>query len=193
VTVNRRELPQLATAGQWLGTFDDRSSDENAAQAAALALNRSLPGRHRLSFGGKFQALNLSMGGAKNSIFPLAAYSRDGLAAAAAIRQFGGGYQAGVMVQRPGQSLAGAIGPQLVPLKRWMRWRLELSRLNTRQSIAVVFVNGNEAARFHFDSLARPVETFLFGIARSSPGVTGQLLGDDFELGDDYGRLGRDE
>jgi hypothetical protein len=188
--IQRHRQPQLAATGSWLGAFDALGGGQGGPQTAALVLKHPLPGRHRLTLKGKFQASKISLGGLGNSILPLAAYSRDGLSAAAAIRQINGIYHAGVMVQRPGQSLAGAVGKAVAPLKGWMRWRLELSRLHTRQSIAVLFVDGSEAARFHFNSLARPVETFRFGIARSSPKAAARLLADDLELGDDYGRLG---
>jgi hypothetical protein len=182
--VARRVSAQLAVTGQGFGVFEDQSSDEKAPQAAALALSPDLRGRHRLSLQGQFQAASLSLGPGA-SVLPMAAWSRKGLAAAAAIRNVGGAHHAGVMVQRPDQSLAGAVGRRLVPLGRWLHWRLELSRLETRQSIAVLLIDGEESARFHWDSLARPIESFRFGIARSAPGVKARLLGDDFEVGDD--------
>jgi hypothetical protein len=182
--VTRQEGAQAAASGQGLGVFEDLSSDEKAPQAAALASSPDLPDRHRLSLQGKFRADSLSLRPGA-SILPMAAWTQDGLGAAAAIRNVGGSYHAGVMVQRPDQSLAGAIGRRLVPLGRWLHWRLELTRLGTRQSIAVLQIDNEESARFHWDSRARPLESFRFGIARSAPGVQARLLGDDLELGDD--------
>jgi hypothetical protein len=87
-----------------------------------------------------------------------------------------------------------ADGP-LVAVDEWRKWRLEVLRVATRESTAILYLDDgarlNEQVRLNWDSTAHPPQTLRVGIGLLSAGANATVLVDEVWLTESERSAGR--
>jgi hypothetical protein len=104
---------------------------------------------------------------------------------AARIRNDGGTLRAGLVAKKPDGTLVPDEGG-IITAGRWRRWRLELLRVATRETTAILYLDDGgrmtEQARLNWDSTDREPATLRAGIGFSSAGAAATVLLDELWL-----------
>jgi hypothetical protein len=104
---------------------------------------------------------------------------------AARIRNDGGTLRAGLVAKKPDGTLVPDEGG-IITAGRWRRWRLELLRVATRETTAILYLDDGgrmtEQARLNWDSMDREPATLRAGIGFSSAGAAATVLLDELWL-----------
>jgi len=110
----------------------------------------------------------------------------DDLLAAACLRKIGNAkYVAGVLMRSADGLLRERINVEKegeILLDSWVRWELDLFRLGTRQTTAVLRLDGNEAARINGDTTGVEPDTGCVGILHRHGGLQITLHVDQLRL-----------
>ena len=69
-----------------------------------------------------------------------------------------------------------------IGINQWRHWKLHLLRLGTRETTAVLYLDGEEQARLNWDTTELEPEIFRAGIGLTSTGATATVLTDDLRL-----------
>jgi hypothetical protein len=64
----------------------------------------------------------------------------------------------------------------------WRRWKLNLLRIGTRETTAVLFLDDDEKLRINWDSTTHEPRKLRAGIGLSSAGATATILADELRL-----------
>jgi hypothetical protein len=134
----------------------------------------------------RFTALDLPAG---RFVYPLAFMEGNRTVVAARLRNEGGVWTVGMSARNPDFScgnqdcFAGNIGTFTGPwLDVWRRWRLRISRLNTREATAVLHLDGQEVSRMTFDNTGHTIDRLRAGLALTDRGVTAIARLDDLRV-----------
>jgi hypothetical protein len=107
---------------------------------------------------------------------------------AARIRNYGGTFRAGLAARNPDDTFVSDDGG-LIEAGRWRRWRLELLRVGTRETTAILYLNNlndggrmQEQARLGWDSTGDEPDRLRAGIGFSSRGASATILVDELWL-----------
>jgi len=88
----------------------------------------------------------------------------------------------GIIVKHPDATLHVSNGTVPISTSIWQHWRLYLLRLGTRETTAVLYLDGAESVRKNLDSTAYEPLTFRAGIGLTSVGATATVLVDEIVL-----------
>jgi hypothetical protein len=79
-----------------------------------------------------------------------------------------------------------SLGKRVIKKNVWRRWKLDVLRLGTRETTAVLYISEPgktvERVRLNWDSSEREPDTFRAGIARSPAGAKAKIYVDDIRL-----------
>ena len=152
----------------------DTSMSESTAQRAGIEY--LLPeGRIGLTAEGWFNPVRLDLNPGQG-IYLLQFLSQGGPYVAARLHKGAGPVWAGIAARRPDGSLAIDNSNVEMEIDSWCRWKLRLLRIGTRETTAVLYVNGGEKARTNWDSTGYEPLKLRAGIARSSAGAAATVL-----------------
>jgi hypothetical protein len=175
--------PAAAYAGSQGLLCIDSSSTEGSSQRAGIEF--SLPaGRFEWLAEAWIDPVSLGLGPGQ-SVYPLAFMNGANVSVAARMRNTGGVVWAGIAAKNPDGSNTGADSGVTVTPGVWHQWTLVLLRLGTRETTAVLYLDGAEAERFSWDSSAYEPLALRAGIAFSSATATAQLDADLIRLSED--------
>ncbi len=161
----------------------DESTTEAGPQRAGV--ERALPpGRFEWRTQAWFKPIDMGLR-PDQWVYLLFFRSGQNLSVAARIRNYEGTLRAGLRAKNPDGTFESDDGP-IIELNRWRRWRLELLRVGTRETTAILYLgNGGhltEQARVDWDSSTREPTTFRAGVSLSAVGATATLLLDELWL-----------
>jgi hypothetical protein len=164
----------------------DHSTTEASTQRAGIQ-HRLPAGRFEWRAQAWFNPIDLGLDPGQ-AIYLLYFLSGTSLSVAARIRNDGGTFRAGLVARDthdpddPFVSDDGAI----ITAGSWRRWRLELLRVATRETTAILYLDHGgrmtEQARVNWDSTDREPQTFRAGIGFSSTGAAATVLLDELWL-----------
>jgi hypothetical protein len=162
----------------------DHSKTEAGTQRAGIEF--TLPSsRFEWRAEGWFNPTQIDLA-AGQSIFLLYFLSGAHLSIAARIHADDGTLKAGLVAKDAGDTLRARDGSVTVALGTWRKWRLELLRLATRESTAILYLDDGvrmaEQARLNWDSTAHPPSTLRVGIGFSSVGAAATVLADEVRV-----------
>lgn len=164
----------------------DLSTTEGGTQRAAI--ERPLPPGH-LGFIAEAWIHPVSLGlAASQNVYSVELMAGTGVSAAAAIRNDGGSIVGAIAVKKPDGSIGVTAGTSAMAIGAWRRMSLELLRLGTRETTAVLYLDGIEETRRTWDGTAYEPDGVRAGIGLSSTGASAELQVDEVWLGDG-GRL----
>jgi hypothetical protein len=163
---------------------DDSITEANPQRAGiAYALP---PGRFEWRAQAWFNPIDLGLDPGQ-AIYLLYFLSGTSLSVAARIRNDGGTLRAGLVAKKPDGTLVPDEGG-IITAGRWRRWRLELLRVATRETTAILYLDDGgrmaEQARLNWDSTDREPATLCAGIGFSSAGAAATVLLDELWLTD---------
>jgi hypothetical protein len=159
----------------------DDSSTETATQRAAIETSLA-PGRFEWAVEAWFKPVAVSVGSGE-LMFLLHFMGEGKLSVAACIRRHGNSLVAGIVARNTDSTMkASRKNNVAIPIGNWRKWKLHLLRLGTRESTAVLHVDGHEEVRLDWDSTDREPDTVRVGIARSPAGGTATLYVDEIRL-----------
>jgi hypothetical protein len=108
------------------------------------------------------------------------------LSVAARIHNVDGALRAGLVARRPDGGLESQDAAAVVAIDRWRKWRLELLRVATRETTAVLHLDEGgrmtEQARLNWDSTEHEPLSLRAGIGFSSMGAAATILVDELWL-----------
>jgi hypothetical protein len=104
------------------------------------------------------------------------------LIAAAHINQGRETLWAGITVRKPDGSLKPRNSKAAIELGQPRRWKLHLLRLGTRETTAVLFLDGEEAVRLNWDTVGVELLEFRAGIASIPAKASGTIFCDELRL-----------
>ncbi len=96
------------------------------------------------------------------------------LSVAARIRN-SGPIVAGIAARRPNGTTTGKDSSEVIGTGTWRKWTLRLLRVATRETTAVLYLDGQETTRFTWDSTGYEPLTFRVGIGQSFSQVRATL------------------
>jgi hypothetical protein len=161
----------------------DNSTTEGGPQDAAVSY--ALPsGRFEWLAEAWIDPVSLGLASGQD-LYPLAFYNGTNLSVAARIRNTGTSLVAGLAAKKPDGTLTGISSSVVVSTGAWHKWTLTVLRVATRETTAVLYLDGVEATRMDWDSTVYEPLSFRAGIAYSSTGATGQVYADDVRLYED--------
>jgi hypothetical protein len=88
----------------------------------------------------------------------------------------------GITVRKPDGSLKSRNSKAAIELGQWQRWKLHLLRLGTRETTAVLFLDGEEALRLNWDTVGVELSQFRVGIASIPAEASGTVFCDELHL-----------
>jgi hypothetical protein len=107
---------------------------------------------------------------------------QDELSVAARIRKADEGWRMGLVARNPDGSLTSEDADSGVALDEWQHWKLHVRRLGTRESTAVLSVDGAERARLNWDTAAADPRAIHAGIVRLQDGASAAVSVDFFRV-----------
>jgi hypothetical protein len=116
------------------------------------------------------------------SVYPF--YLVDGggsLSVAARIRNKDG-IVAGILVKLPDGDTSGGDSSSAIATGVWRKWTFRLLRVFTRETTAILSLDGVEVVRVNWDSTAYDPLSLRAGIGHSSTGVTATMSSDDLAV-----------
>ena len=162
-----------------LRCVDDSTTEANP-QRAGIA-HTLPPGRFEWRAQGWFNPIDLGLA-TGDSAYLLYFLSGTNLSVAARIRNDGGTFRAGLVAKNPDGTFASGDGG-IIAVHGWHRWRLELLRVATRETTAILYLDDGgrmkEQARLNWDSTDREPATLRAGIGCSSTGAAATVLLDE--------------
>ncbi|HET9832253.1 MAG TPA: hypothetical protein VFP91_11105 [Vicinamibacterales bacterium] len=159
----------------------DDSSTEATTQRAAIATSLAA-GRFEWAVEAWFNLVSIDVG-PEESILLLHFLNEGKLSVAACIRRHANSICAGIVARNPDGTARGSKKNDVtVPIGQWRRWKLHLLRVGTRESTAVLYLDGQEKLRLDWNSTDREPDTFRVGIGRSPAGATATLYADEIRL-----------
>ena len=166
---------QAATAAALTGTRGLLCRDAQTAAGALVraALLSSVPtGRMSWRLRGDIKPVQLQMS-AGSAFYPLAFLAGDGLVSAACLRKVGSDYFAGVLIRTASGMFRELIGIDegRIAIGQAVKWELDLLRLATRQTTAVVRVNHKVIARLNGDTTSIEPDAAYAGILHRHGGL----------------------
>jgi Peptidase family M23 len=181
----------IAASAAHRGTKGLRCVDQSTAEAGTqrAGIEYALPaGRFEWRAEGWFKpaALDLSASPAQ-AVYLLYFLGGDGLCVAARIQNDGGTLRPGLVAKNPDGQLRHADAPGVVAVGEWRRWRLELLRVASRETTAVLSLDESggrlkEQARLNWDSSVHEPLRLRAGIGFSSVGAAATVLADELWL-----------
>ena len=159
----------------------DDSLEEVSTQRAAIEY--PLPaGRFEWRIEGWFKPEMLDLA-PRDSVYLFYLLSGQELSVAARIRELDGDFRPGLVARNAeGGVRASDPAAPIVPAA-WRRWRVELLRLGTRETTAILYLNEGsrmvEQARLNWDSTGQEPDRVRAGIGRSSAGAAERVALDE--------------
>ncbi|CAA9889426.1 Peptidase family M23 (fragment) [Candidatus Methylobacter favarea] len=102
------------------------------------------------------------------------------------IRHKGGLLLAGIVANDRDDGLKRANSSAVILLDEWLRWRLHLLQIGTRESTAVLYLDNDgvmeERVRLNWDSTAIEPSVLRAGIARLPAGAKATVLADELRV-----------
>jgi hypothetical protein len=159
----------------------DDSSTETTTQRAAI--ETSLPaGRFEWAVEAWLKPVSLDVGSGE-LVCLLHFLSEGKLSVAACVRRHADSFVAGIVARNAdGTTRASTKNTVTIPIGSWRKWKLHLLRLGTRESTAVLHLDGQEKVRLDWDSTDHEPDTLRVGIGRSPAGATATLHADEIRL-----------
>lgn len=163
--------------------IDDSSSETNTQRAGIEYVLP--PGRFEWRAQAWFKPLDLKL--AHNQSVYLFSFLRSGsLGVAARIRNDEGTLRAGLVAKNPDSTREAKDSQAIITLDRWRKWRLELLRLGTRETTAILYLDEDgrmkEQIRLNWDSTPPEPLSLRAGIGFSPRGATAKVLVDEVWL-----------
>jgi hypothetical protein len=145
------------------------------------------PGRFEWLAKGRFNLIDLNLDtGQTIDLFHFRNSSGTELSVAARIfRGTGNLRRAGIIVKNPDDTESPRISTDstvVIEEDTWREWKLRLLRIGTRETTAVLSLDGEEELRVNWDSTTREPLRLRAGIGQSSAGVTAMVLTDDLRV-----------
>jgi hypothetical protein len=159
----------------------DDSSTETTTQRAAI--ETTLPaGRFEWAAEARFKPVGVDVGSGE-LVFLLHFLSEAKLSVAACLRRHEDSLVAGIVARNADGTTRGSTkNSVIIPIDSWRKWKLHVLRLGTRESTAVLYVDGQEKVRLDWDSTDHEPDTVRVGIGRSQAGATATLYADEIRL-----------
>lgn len=162
----------------------DASTTEASTQRAAIEF--TLPsGRFEWRVEGWFNPTELDLTPGK-AVHLLHFLSGTALSVAARIHNVAGNLRAGLIARQPDGDAEVDDVPGVFASGVWRKWRLELLRVATRETTAILYLDEDgrmtEQARVDWDSTAREPQRVRAGIGFSSVGAAAKVLADELWL-----------
>jgi hypothetical protein len=162
----------------------DESIGEASTQRAGLAYSLP-PGRFEWRAQAWFNPRDVTLVPGQ-SVYLLYFLSGPSLSVAARIHNVDGALRAGLVARDPGGGLESRDAPAVVAVDHWRRWRLELLRVGTRETTAILYLDEGgrmtEQARVNWDSSEQEPLSLRAGIGFSSVGAAATILVDELWL-----------
>ena len=108
--------------------------------------------------------------------------SGTNMSVGARIHRDGDSFRAGIIVKNPDDTVSPSNSVAVVAKDSWHRWKLQLLRIGTRETTAVLFLDDNEKLRINWDSTAHEPRKLRAGVGLSSAGATATILADELRL-----------
>jgi len=164
----------------------DLSVSEPSTQTASIGFDLP-PGRFQWVAEGWFDPASFSLSSG-SSLYFLEFLNGTNLSVAAAIRNNAGAPQAGLFVKNPDASTTSSFSAVTIAAANWKRWTLELLRTGTRETTAVLYLDGVEQVRKNWEGTTYEPLSFRTGIALSFKAATATVASDEIRVSDG-GRL----
>ena len=159
----------------------DGSSTETTTQRAAIETSLAA-GRFEWAIEAWFKPVSVNIGSGE-LVLLLHFLSEGKLSVAACIRRHANSFVAGIVAPNADGTTRGSRKNNvIVPIGNWRKWKLHLLRLGTRESTAVLHLDGQEKVRLDWDSTDHEPDTVRVGIGRSPAGGTATLHADEVRL-----------
>jgi len=162
----------------------DESTTEASTQRAGIEYPLP-PGRFEWRAEGWFNPTSLELGDGQ-SLYVLYFLSGSRLSAAARIHNDAQALRPGLVAGSADDALRGRDGPSVIAPGRWRKWRLELVRLGTRETTAILYLDDGarmtEQVRLNWDSTAHDPTRLRAGIGFSSLGAAASVLADELRV-----------
>jgi hypothetical protein len=162
----------------------DDSTTEASTQRAGIEYPLP-PGRFEWRAEGWFNPTRLSLGPGQ-AVYLIYLLSGNRLSVAARIHNNADMFRVGLVARGSDDTLRAKDGPATIDLGAWRKWRLEILRLATRETTAILYLNGvgsmSEQVRLDWDSTAHEPSSLRFGIGFSSLGAAATILADELRL-----------
>ncbi len=172
--------PSAAHGGSRGMIATDASSTEAATQRAAI--EATLPsGRFEWKAASWVDPMTLMLGD-QQAVYPLHFLGGSDLVAAARIYNSAGTLFAGIAYKKADGTVSGVSSPTVVDQNIWKTWTLSLLRIGTRETTAVLYLDGIEQGRTSWDPGSNVPSRFRSGIGLSSKGARATLAVDDLHL-----------
>jgi hypothetical protein len=162
----------------------DESTTEASTQRAGIEY--PLPsGRFEWRAEGWFNPMALELDNGQ-SVYVLYFLSGARLCLAARIHNDSHALRAGLVARNADDTLRARNGPSVIALGVWRKWRLELTRLATRETTAVLYLDEGarmaEQVRLNWDSTEHEPSRLRAGIGFSSVGAAATIWADELRL-----------
>jgi hypothetical protein len=105
----------------------------------------------------------------------------DELSVAARVRRTAHGWEMGLVVRNPDGSLTSEDGGSMA-LDAWRSWMVHVRRVGTRESTAILSVDGSERVRLNWDTATADPRAVRAGITRIPDGGSAIVLADFFRV-----------
>lgn len=162
----------------------DDSTTEAGTQRAGIEYALP-PGRFEWRAEGWFNPVQLQLD-AGQAVYVLYFLSGGRLCVAARMHSDANALRAGLVARDADDTLRGKNGTAIVALGVWRKWRLELLRVATRETTAILYLDQGsrmtEEVRLNWDSSAAEPTSVRVGIGFSSRGAAATLLADEIRL-----------
>jgi hypothetical protein len=168
----------------------DNSTTEASTQRAGIE-HTVAPGRFEWRVQAWFNPVDLGLAPVPpppdhpQAVYLLYFLSGTHLSVAARIRNYGGTFRAGLVAKNPNDKFVHDDGG-LIETGKWRKWRLELLRVGTRETTAILYLNNSgrmhEQARLDWDTTGHEPDKVRAGIGFSSKGASATILVDELWL-----------
>lgn len=156
------------------------SNTNNNTQRAGIEYTLP-PGRFEWVAEGWFNPSELDLAPGQ-SVYLLHFLSGANLSVAARIHNSAGSLRAGIIVKKPDGTLKGSDSPALIEKGGWRKWKLHLLRIATRETTAVLYLNGKEKLRVNWDSTTYEPLKLRAGIGLLSAGAAATVMTDELRV-----------
>jgi hypothetical protein len=170
------------------GSLGLRCVDDSIAEASTqrAGIEHSLPpGRFEWRAQGWFNPKEVTLDPG-HSVYVLYFLSGASLSVAARIHNIDGELRAGLVARGPDGGLESRDAAAVVAVDGWRKWRLELLRVGTRETTAVLHLDEDgrmiEQTRLNWDSSGHEPQRLRVGIGFSSTGAAATILADELWL-----------
>ena len=169
------------------GNYSLRSvdGDSNGYSDRASIQHSLSSGRIQWRAAGSFHPVSLSMASQKN-VYPIHFLKGSGYSVVARIRRISSEYVLGITAKKPNGSAGGRSSDATVSVGTTRDWALNLVRVGTRETTAVLFLDGTEIERYSWDGRTYEPDGIRLGLGYTSGGVTATMRADDLVLTEDF-------